>query len=498
MKRSLALLAATGIVALTPSCSSGFGHISSQAHLTVAITGGDVGAPDKRLPISFSPSSPVKVRIEAHTPNGDLDTSYQGWVRISVRPGTVFASNDGSGGRNVQLRDGVATDVAVPLVASYGDAHIWAEDLGFVPVSDLKRTPPPQCSDGIDNDGDGKIDAAADDGCFAANDDSETGGTYATGVSGKIFYALPRIADVRGIALNSGGATAFPGEQVSMATGWNEAANRFDYDVVVTRIASDGFYVTDVSDQALRGFASVFAFTFSAPTKLRVCDRMKVFAGTASDFYGFTEIGFPTWSVEYYDPNARPCLVPEPYVFSVADLANTKALFKVESAMVRVLSTGTVSAHIGAHIGAGFPAAPNYTPTADASNCDLNQSGKVEFGNPAEAACATACQADVECSEFSSFLGQSNFNLVVTDSASNATAKIQANGSAAPGFDAVILKGKPIKSFTGTLRYFSGGSQFTVEARCGDDIVTDLNAQPMSSNSACVRPRTDLELSQGN
>jgi hypothetical protein len=183
---------------------------------------------------------------------------------------------------------------------------------------------------------------------------------------------------------------------------------------------------------------------------------------------------------------------------TTADLANPKALFRYESSLVRVLTTGTVSVHVGGHFGPGYPAAPAYAPTADASNCDINHSGKIDFADAQESACNTACTADVECSEFSGFLSQSNFNLVVADSASKASARAQANGSAAPGFDPVLAKGQPIKSLTGTLRYFSGGSQFTIEARCGDDIVTDTKAQPMPSSLACVRPRTDLELGQGN
>lgn len=499
-------LAITGILTLglACSCSSGFGSLTSQARLVVTVEAGNLGSKQNPLPLAFTPQTPVTLRIEAHRADGSLDDGYDSFVRLSVKPGTVYSVNGGADGRNVQLKNGVATGVSVPLVASYGETHVWAEDLGFVPVNNLDRQPPPACSDGIDNNGNGKIDFPADPGCFAPNDDTEDGGTYAAGASPLITYALPHISDVRGLSLNGGSATAFPGEQVRIDTGFDDATQTFARDVVVTRIASDGFYVTDVPDQAATGFASVFAFTFSAPTKLRVCDRMRAFSGTASDFYGFTEIGFPTWSVEYYDPAARHCLVPEPYVLGINDLANVRSLFRYESSMVRVLSQGTVTAHITMHFGPDHPAAPAYMPTQNASNCDFNNNSKVDFGDPVEAACANACTADNECSEFSGFLTQSNFFLVLVDSMSAATAKAQVNGAAAPGFDPLSLKNQtpmqpfPIKSFTGTLRYFSGGTQFTVEARCGDDIVVDMNAMPASSDTACVRPRTDLELSQGN
>ena len=66
------------------------------------------------------------------------------------------------------------------------------------------------------------------------------------------------------------------------------------------------------------------------------------------------------------------------------------------------------------------------------------------------------------------------------------TSKAQGNGGASPDFDPVSSRGKPVKAFTGTMRYFSGGNQFTIEARCVDDIILDLNATPLASDKACV------------
>src|SRR5205823_14806948 len=129
----------------------------------------------------------------------------------------------------------------------------------------------------------------ADPGCFSPDDDDEGAGTNATGASDLIYFVKPRIADVRGVAENGGNSTAFPHEQVQVDTGYHPETNTYDFDVIVTRISSDGFYVTDVEDQNNRGYASVFAFTFSPPQKLGVCDRLRSFGGTSSDFFGFTE-----------------------------------------------------------------------------------------------------------------------------------------------------------------------------------------------------------------
>src|SRR5262249_13977055 len=163
--------------------------------------------------------------------------------------------------------------------------------------------------------------------------------------------------------------------------------------------------------QNMRGFASVFAFTFSPPSRLGVCDRLKSFSGTASDFFGFTEVGFPTWSVEFYNPSrpTRPCLVPEPYPLLVTDLGNLPVLFRQESALVRVQTNGNVAVHIGKNFGPNK--VQNNMPGPDASNCDLDSSGKVDFSHMDEATCSNACTADFECSEYASFLAQSNFSL---------------------------------------------------------------------------------------
>ena len=52
-----------------------------------------------------------------------------------------------------------------------------AESLSQAPDAPAPPPPaPPECSDGVDNDGDGQIDFPADQGCTSATDDSEAGG----------------------------------------------------------------------------------------------------------------------------------------------------------------------------------------------------------------------------------------------------------------------------------------------------------------------------------
>ena len=130
-----------------------------------------------------------------------------------------------------------------------------------------------------------------------------------------------------------------------------------------------------------------------------------------------------------------------------------------------------------------------YAPTADATNCDYNGDGKINFtaGNP-EDLCSIACTANPECSEYSSFAAQQQFNLVVVSGTTTTFALV--DGAASQTFNPVELRGMPVSSFTGNLRYFSGGTQFTITARCSDDIVMDTTKPPLPSDKACVTART--------
>jgi len=491
--------------ALVPACGGGgFPHVGAGKRLTVTITNGDVGTPDHRLQLSTVTPRSFTVHIEAQEPGGSLDTSFNGFVRISVQPGTVSDLN----ARNVQLHAGIADDVVVPIVGSYGDAHLWAQDVGYEPA-DPARQPPPQCSDGIDNNNNGLIDYPADPGCYSPIDDTEDLGTYATGISDTLYFERPRIAFVRGYDPTdngNGNATAFPHQQVDIDTGWRGGTS-YAFSTVVIRVSGEGFYAQDIQDDQHPGpgYGGIYAYNYVSPPFMRVCDRLQLFGGTTSDFYGFTEVNYPTWQLEYWDPSQRPCMVPEPTVLGVSDLGNDNRLWQVEATLVRVLTAGTVSVHVAAHLGPDNVPVVNgvYVPGPNASNCDLNHDGKVDYTDPQENACAAACNGtssaaptDFECSEFTQFLSQSEFELIVTDGSNNTKARIQAKASDATQFEPLASRGKVIKSFTGTLSYFSGGTQFTIEARCNDDVIADPNGQPLTSDVACVHPRTALDNQQ--
>ena len=238
----------------------------------------------------------------------------------------------------------------------------------------------------------------------------------------------------------------------------------------------------------------VFSFNFNAPPRMRVCDRLKTFAGTATEFFGLTQVSYPTWTLEEWDPQKRPCLVPEPRVIEPLD-AVPATLLPLSGSLVRVQTSDKLGLKVTPKFGPGNMAEQGgvFVPSADATNCDLNKDGRIDFttGVP-EQRCADACATDPECTEYSNFEARSTFRLTLTD-VNGGAAAIQADATASAEFKPLEMKGKPLRAFTGTLHFFSGGAQYTIEARCKDDIVSDLVAQPLPSDKACVFPRTVLD-----
>lgn len=510
----LALAVTTSLAAFVSSCAdTGFGAAGGKRRLVVELLPpSNPGTRESPLALSVDKPTTLKIRVRALLGDGRPDTGFSSFVRIDAKPGTIAPIEAGgnASGRNILLVNGASEPVDVQLSNSFGTAYILATDLGYVPADPL-RDPPPRCSDGQDDDGDGRIDYPADPGCAFANDDSELGGTYEQGASPPIFFPLPRIADVRGVkcdptmGCSGSGITPYQKDQVTLDTGYREGADApFAFDTVVIRVSSNGFYVQDTGDKR-GGFTSLYAFNFNAPPRMRVCDRIKSLAGTASEFFGFTQISYPTWTLEEWDPSKRPCLVPEPSALKPSDVSDVGNLLKVTGSLVRVqtLPDRSQVTHVSSKLGpADVPSgqnpdgtrAPPYAPGPDATNCDYNQDGKIEYtpGTP-EADCATACENDLDCIEYSNFKSRSTFRLVVQD-VNKQQAAIQADASAAAGFDVLAHKGQELRAFSGTLTYFSGGNQYTIEARCQDDVVVAIDAAPLPSDKACVLPRTLLEL----
>jgi hypothetical protein len=438
-------------------------------------------------------------------PEGNLDTGFNGFARVSVVPGAVdVLEGPAAVGRNVRFTAGVA-EAEADVTSMFGPARLWIEDIGYVPAEPGQT---PLCSNGIDDDDDVVNDFPNDPGCAFANDMSEEEAQLLTGISTAVHYALPTVADVQGRSSE----TPFLAVAVQIAT-------RRPSDVIVTRVSSSGFFVTDLAEQDT-GFNHMFAFNFNTPVGMRVCNRLSGLSGTASEFFGFTEISFPSYEIGRVDTLAEQscrrdsdcaagdfcerldfevvgvcqrCLVPEPTVLENDVIISDAEMEKLESGLVRVEQM-----RIAPNFGPGVPAKNGdlYAFTPNASNCDLNLDGQIDFLGQDESACANQCSDDPECNEWNSFASRGNYKVA------RQSVMMQVNTGTVQGFNPLLHKGKTFAAVAGTLRNFSGGSlNWTIETRCSEDLVCNFDDacvdEVVPSAAACITPATEDDNDSG-
>lgn len=184
--------------------------------------------------------------------------------------------------------------------------------------------------------------------------------TYATGVSEAIHYRGPRIADVQTSANTT--ASPFEGERVPIDD---------QSTLVVVGIARDGFYVTDVDAAE---WASIFAYTFSAPPGISVGDRVVELSGRVSEFLGFTELNNPSWKVDgsVSLPAPRPVTCTE-----IGAEAPNLAMETLEAGVIAVEDAQV-------EICASYPNCPDYDEfrqwTLDVGGCSINVVSRYTLG----------------------------------------------------------------------------------------------------------------------
>jgi hypothetical protein len=529
--RKTGKVSATVLLLLAASCAVTGDQKTDTARLAVTVTLPDGSpVPDADNPGCVDLRGAAKdcpadqrylISVEAKNVDGERDTTFNGFARVTITPGTLTTvTGDAAAGRNVKLDGGFAENIEIGVTGAYGETRVQVEDLGYVPIDPANGVP--GCSDGLDNDNDGLIDFPADPGCAFANDDTEQGGSFASGVSPAIHYRLPTVAEANG----NGSATPYPEEGLEIDT-HSEGVN-----VIVTRVSTDGFYVADMAvarddsgevvSATQKPWGSLFVFNFGVPPGMRVCDRLTLLTGTMTEFFGYTEMSFPGFRVKPWD--FRPiadggdgkCLVPEPFELVGIKASNDAVLEPYEGGLVRVNN-----GHVSAFLGAAYPNVTSFAGGADdcptgysfefgpgASNCDFNRDGKLDFTKCGkEAGCADSCYGEPECSEFSAFRSRGNFRIVLPGAAGDPRATILANTGTVTGFAPMEQAGRVIPSITGTASNFSGGDlRWTIETRCDDDLVycpigdDECLANPPApklSESACVKRRTQADNEAG-
>jgi len=453
--------------------------------------GGPLGSPGDPLPMP-DPSDVTKglrlvVDVEALAADGSGRLEEDRWVRLSARPGSVtVVSREGVAGSDVLLKSGVAEGIELVLTATFGTAHLWATDVGYVPRTRIGQVA--ACSNGLDDDGDGLVDMA-DPGCLDGNDDSEDPGSGAAGVSVPLFFRNPSLAELQGYASKS----PFSGENVTVDQG----------DLVVTRVTSDGMYVTDIADGVGRGYNHLFVFSFNTPTSIpdcsedeqeslacssqaaivvRPCDRLASVQGIISEFYGFTEMNFPSWRLVPWKPADGPCPIPEPLALDAATLGGKGALpmEALEAALVRVRDVDLPD------------------PERDFVDCDQNGDGVVNFRDygtnqcDTECQCREACDASLLCLEMTQYRDYGQWPVRVGGAAG---VKLWVSSrDSVPAFDPFDPSvPRHLSAVTGTLRNLSflKPKPWILEPRCLEDLT--LEGDPPSVKTACVRLRDTEE-----
>ncbi|MGM0575303.1 MAG: hypothetical protein ACQEXJ_06195 [Myxococcota bacterium] len=318
---------------------------------------------------------------------------YRGPIHMRFTPGAVADSSQ------VMMMDGGrAEGVEVHVMRGIGRSHVWFEADGYLPRPDGQDYS--QCSDGIDNDLDGRIDMA-DPGCQDPTDDLEAPVGLATGVSPTLWFDDPRIRDIQHTEALS--TSPLEGQQVQVTAGT----------LVVTNVVANGFYVVDLQDNVGdRLFNSLFVFTFSKPKGIDFGDTVCGVSGAVQEHVGQTQVVFP--SFEPYHPDNPACEdfpgldpdaeVPDPW--DVTDdlaaedrtspsyledvYANSKLLERYEGNLVTFRNVAVSERFIA---------------------CDRDGNGTISFGP--EDTCRDACQEDPLCSDLEGYFEFSQYAGVV-------------------------------------------------------------------------------------
>ena len=153
-------------------------------------------------------------------------------------------------------------------------------------------------------------------------------GSFATGSTQAIYTQFPTVAQVQ--ESDSTIASPLQHSYVPLLGYDPQLPEGERRELIVTTITNDGFYVTDMSDPP-GSFNSLFVFSFSRPDDIQTGDRLSKLAGIVNEFLGFTELQFPTWTIE---SSGKP--LPEAAVLDPSMVCIGTQMEAWESSVVRV------------------------------------------------------------------------------------------------------------------------------------------------------------------
>ncbi len=239
----------------------------------VTLVEGDAGTPEEPIPFSKDPWTMV-IDVRAVDDGGATAEWFDGRVHLDIRPRGSISIGFSPW---FDVEGGVATGVPVQVERVYSTASIWVEDTG---------------EDGL--------------------------GSYATGLSQELVFRNPTIRNCQETDIHL--TSALRGGFVDVDLEGRTA--------VVTGTARDGYYLTDISEPDF-WYSSIYVYTFSRPD-VEIGTRVTMLRGTVDEFYGFTELSFPSWKVE------GTAAVPDAVPVDQANVGIDSALEPFESALVEV------------------------------------------------------------------------------------------------------------------------------------------------------------------
>lgn len=243
--------------------------------VTVEVSG-ELGSEEAPLPFSTSTQS-WTVTASALDLEGD-PYDFDGDLRIRVRPGDLDMDPW------VTLTDGVWTG-EVSFHAGFGPTRVWFGDEGDKDASSTREP------------------------------------SWATGVSEAIWFERPTIAEM----------------QASADVETNNLEGEFaeirveDRHVVVTAMATTGFWVTD-TDDAPGSYNSLFVYTFNEPRDVAVGDHIVQLNGGDNEYLGATQISWPTWT----SAEGVTLDLPDPVVLTNTSACDDATMEGLEAALVEV------------------------------------------------------------------------------------------------------------------------------------------------------------------
>ena len=225
-------------------------------------------------PLPFAATMAFTFDIEALDHDGEVATWFDGDVHLAVNPVGELA---GGQPEWITIQNGRADGVQIEIAGVHGQAAIWVEDLG----------------------------------------EPDDPGSYATGASPKLLVGNPTLRNLQ----------ETDNHRVSPLNGDYVTVDVEDRDVVVTAVTNDGFYASDKGDPLWGG---VFVFTHSRARGVDEGDRVVSLSGTAVEFYGFTELGFPSWLTKGTSE------LPPPALLEAATVSSDEMMEPHESGLVEV------------------------------------------------------------------------------------------------------------------------------------------------------------------